>query len=344
MAGHGDLGFRQVGAGLLGRDALDSGVLQTTGQLGDPFAVRYGEQGAQAGTSYQSLSARRAAASPRVSGASISPGMPVLAPDRSEPSAPERRYYWRCKDVSDSPAWVWSSVWWPARPRGLRPRAPSQCHQPARPLPTASTTEEPAGSVSVHILGDEPVLVGAAVNNDWVLPACGRMGRRDLSPVRGRVRPGFRPSITATTPPRRTARPGPWEPRIRSLPWASSWAIPARSRAASSRSPMGRGSCTCGACPAPGARGADLYRATAPEAAGPWTADPAPILRGTAGAWDSQGLDFPSVVHTSTGYLMLYDGQQPQRAERGADRVRHVHGRRDLDQGRRAAHRAGLLR
>jgi hypothetical protein len=60
--------------------------------------------------------------------------------------------------------------------------------------------------------------------------------------------------------------------------------------------------------PAPQQRGAHLFRATAPEPAGPWTADPGPILRGTPGSWDGFGLDYPTVALTDDGYLMLYGG------------------------------------
>jgi hypothetical protein len=37
----------QVGARLLGRGALDPGLLKRANQLDDPFAVRNGEQGSQ---------------------------------------------------------------------------------------------------------------------------------------------------------------------------------------------------------------------------------------------------------------------------------------------------------
>jgi hypothetical protein len=49
-----------------------------------------------------------------------------------------------------------------------------------------------------------------------------------------------------------------------------------------------------------------FYRATAAEPEGPWTADPEPVLTRTSGSWDGGGLDFPTVVHTGGGYLMLY--------------------------------------
>jgi hypothetical protein len=60
--------------------------------------------------------------------------------------------------------------------------------------------------------------------------------------------------------------------------------------------------------PAPRERGGVLFRATAPAPSGPWTADPESVLEGTMGAWDGVGLDFPSVVHTEDGYLMVYAG------------------------------------
>jgi hypothetical protein len=56
--------------------------------------------------------------------------------------------------------------------------------------------------------------------------------------------------------------------------------------------------------------GWDIWRATAPSAAGPWTRSDNPVLeRGQSGAWDAGTLDFPSVYPTATGYTMLYSGQ-----------------------------------
>jgi hypothetical protein len=50
-----------------------------------------------------------------------------------------------------------------------------------------------------------------------------------------------------------------------------------------------------------------IYRATADSPAGPWVADPEPVLEiGAAGMWDDLALDFPSVVVTDDGYEMLY--------------------------------------
>lgn len=60
--------------------------------------------------------------------------------------------------------------------------------------------------------------------------------------------------------------------------------------------------------PAPAQRGAVLFRAVAPHPAGAWTAEPEPVLRGSQGDWDGFGLDYPSVVRTDEGYLMLYGG------------------------------------
>lgn len=49
-----------------------------------------------------------------------------------------------------------------------------------------------------------------------------------------------------------------------------------------------------------------FYRATAPAPEGPWVADPEPVLTPTSGEWDGGGIDFPSVIRTDEGYLMLY--------------------------------------
>jgi len=51
-----------------------------------------------------------------------------------------------------------------------------------------------------------------------------------------------------------------------------------------------------------------IWRATAADPAGPWTADPEPVLRGDADGWDSLGVDSPSVVRTADGYLMAFVG------------------------------------
>jgi hypothetical protein len=56
--------------------------------------------------------------------------------------------------------------------------------------------------------------------------------------------------------------------------------------------------------------GWDIWRATAPKAAGPWKRSAKPVLtRGATGAWDAGTLDFPSVYPSATGYTMLYSGQ-----------------------------------
>jgi hypothetical protein len=66
-------------------------------------------------------------------------------------------------------------------------------------------------------------------------------------------------------------------------------------------------------------QGWDVRRATAPGPDGPWTPDAEPVLRrGPAGAWDSGGLDFPSVVPTEDGFAMLYSGVNPQDPNFGA--------------------------
>ena len=59
----------------------------------------------------------------------------------------------------------------------------------------------------------------------------------------------------------------------------------------------------------PEVEGWDIWRATAPGPDGPWTAGAEPVLRrGSAGAWDAGGLDFPSVVATEDGFAMFYSG------------------------------------
>jgi hypothetical protein len=66
-----------------------------------------------------------------------------------------------------------------------------------------------------------------------------------------------------------------------------------------------------------GVNGSDIWRATAPSADGPWTTHPEPVLARpnvpTEGGTDPIQLDFPAVVRTDDGYLMLF-GWSPTRA------------------------------
>ncbi len=59
--------------------------------------------------------------------------------------------------------------------------------------------------------------------------------------------------------------------------------------------------------PAPLVSGAAIYRATADSPGGPWTMDPEPVVPlGEPGEVDDLGLDFPAVLPTDDGWLMLY--------------------------------------
>jgi hypothetical protein len=66
-----------------------------------------------------------------------------------------------------------------------------------------------------------------------------------------------------------------------------------------------------------GADGADIWRATASAPEGPWTGDPDPVLARadvpTESGTEPIQLDFPAVVRTDGGYLMLF-GWSPTRA------------------------------
>jgi hypothetical protein len=70
--------------------------------------------------------------------------------------------------------------------------------------------------------------------------------------------------------------------------------------------------------PSPQIEGAQIYRATASDPGGPWTADPDLVLPvGEPGEVDDRGLDFPAVMPTDDGFLMLYGangGDHPQTA------------------------------
>ncbi|MEM6431396.1 MAG: hypothetical protein AAF708_19315 [Deinococcota bacterium] len=50
-----------------------------------------------------------------------------------------------------------------------------------------------------------------------------------------------------------------------------------------------------------------IYRATAPAAAGPWTADPEPVITAPPDSWQSI-ITLRDVILTDNGYLMMYSG------------------------------------
>jgi hypothetical protein len=58
----------------------------------------------------------------------------------------------------------------------------------------------------------------------------------------------------------------------------------------------------------PGSADPIVWRATAPRADGPWTAESAPVLLPSEGGWDSAISDHPGVVPTEDGFLMGYGG------------------------------------
>jgi hypothetical protein len=176
----------------------------------------------------------------------------------------------------------------------------------SEPSPSAVSSGA-AASVSVHILGDEPVLTGTDVNNDWVLPGAVVWldGTYHLYGVAFDQESTEHHGYYATSPDGTIWTVGAADPlAMLGLELGGPFPVPGSVLA----EPDGSWVMYLWGVPAGGAQGADLYRATAHEPAGPWTASETPVLRATAGGWDSQGLTFPSVVRTSTGYLMLYVG------------------------------------
>ena len=58
----------------------------------------------------------------------------------------------------------------------------------------------------------------------------------------------------------------------------------------------------------PGGTDPIVWRATAQDADGPWTADPEPVLVPDGDGWDGAITDHPGVLPTEDGYLMAYGG------------------------------------
>ena len=74
-----------------------------------------------------------------------------------------------------------------------------------------------------------------------------------------------------------------------------------------------------GGIPANQQYGSTIWRATATTAAGPWVADPDPVLiKAKSGAWDDGQVDWPSVIRTDDGYLMAYNASGAGDLERSS--------------------------
>lgn len=162
--------------------------------------------------------------------------------------------------------------------------------------------------MSVQILGDAPVLDGSAVGQEWVMPAALTYTDEayQLFGVTFDQENSVDPrGFYATSPDGLDWTVADGDPLAGiSLNLSPPGPVPGSVL----REDDGSWVMFFWGVRAPLERGADLFRATAPAPTGPWTADPEPVLEGTIGAWDGAGLDFPSVVHTPDGYLMVYAG------------------------------------
>jgi hypothetical protein len=161
--------------------------------------------------------------------------------------------------------------------------------------------------VRVHVLGDAPVLTGADVDDDWLLPGAltfvdetyhlwGVAFSQETEESHG---------YYATSPDGTSWTVHPDDP-LASLGLDLSYpgALPGTVLRASD----GTWVMYAWGTPAPMLRGSVLYRAMAPAPEGPWTAAPEPVLAGSDDAWDDSYVGFPSVIATDGGYLMLYGG------------------------------------
>jgi hypothetical protein len=164
----------------------------------------------------------------------------------------------------------------------------------------------PAG-ISVRILGDDPVLAGVDVDDDWLLPGALTFvdGTYHLWGVAFAQETEENHGFYATSSDGLVWTVASEDPLATlGLDLSYPGALPGSVL----HEPDGTWEMYAWGTPVPMLRGSVLYRATAPAPAGPWTAAPDPILTGTMGAWDASFLDFPSVIATEEGWLMLYSG------------------------------------
>lgn len=186
--------------------------------------------------------------------------------------------------------------------------APTPTTVPATPAPTPTPSPTQSGPPRIELVGDEPVLRASALGDghySYIMPAA----FFTVGDVRHAYVVGFGEDrgdqhvFHATSPdgadwtidpadPLATlgielSPPGPIPTSVLQIDgvWVMYlWGVPA-----------------------PQFDQSAIWRATATDPGGPWTADADPVLLpGVAGAWDDRGLDFPAVVPAADGFLMLY--------------------------------------
>jgi hypothetical protein len=172
---------------------------------------------------------------------------------------------------------------------------------------SASGTPSAAAGVSIHILGDGPVLTGTDVDDDWLLPGALTVvdGTYHLWGVAFAQETEESHGYYATSLDGMSWTVHPDDPLAS---FGIDLSYPGPLPGSVLREADGRWVMYAWGTPAPMLRGSVLYRATAAAPEGPWTAVSEPILAGTDDAWDDSYVDFPSVIANDDGYLMLYSG------------------------------------
>jgi hypothetical protein len=185
--------------------------------------------------------------------------------------------------------------------------SPTASEAAASASPSAAASVGGESPVSVEILGEAPVLEGSAVNDDWVLPGALAFdeGTYHLWGAAFAQETEEHHGYYASSPDGVTWTVDPVDP-LADFDWDLSRPGPIPTSALELAD--GTWAMYIWGVPAPHERGAKIWRATAPSPEGPWVGDLEPVIEGTAGTWDGGGLDFPSVVATDDGYLMVYTG------------------------------------
>jgi hypothetical protein len=141
-------------------------------------------------------------------------------------------------------------------------------------------------AISIRILSEEPVLDGPDVNDDWILPGALTFdaGTYHLWGVAFDQETEEHHGYHATSPDGLAWTVDAADPLLTlGLDLQYPGALPGTVL----HEPDGSWVMYLWGVPGPSPRESVLYRATSPTAAGPWTADPDPILGGSPGSWDA---------------------------------------------------------
>ena len=175
--------------------------------------------------------------------------------------------------------------------------------------PTSAEPTEPAeAALAFSVVGDAPVIDPADYGVDYLLPGAVVVheGTWHLFPVTASLDSAEAPRVLHLTSPDGLSWTGDPSASVLAdfaIELDGIGAVPSSAFVADDGTWVMYGSGRL-----PGGTDPIVWRATAPDADGPWSAHLEPVLVPDAEGWDSAVTDHPGVIPTESGYLMGYGG------------------------------------